>query len=32
MTMQGLGIVGEAIFQVGFEDGIFRVGLHGMMV
>ena len=21
---------GEAIFQVGFKDGIFRVGLHGM--
>ena len=23
---------GEAIFRVGFEDDIFRVGLHGMMV
>ena len=23
---------GEAIFRVGFEDGIFRAGLHGMMV
>ena len=23
---------GEAIFQVGFEDGLFRAGLHGMMV
>ena len=23
---------GETIFQVGFEDDIFRVGLHGMKV
>ena len=23
---------GEAIFWVGFDDDIFRVGLHGMMV
>ena len=23
---------GKAIFRVGFEDDIFRVGLHGMMV
>ena len=22
----------EVIFQVGFEDDIFRAGLHGMMV
>ena len=22
----------EAIFRVGFEDGIFRSGLHGMKV
>ena len=23
---------GEAIFRVGFDDVIFRAGLHGMMV
>ena len=23
---------GEAIFRVGFDDGIFRAGLHEMMV
>ena len=23
---------GEAIFQVGFDDGIFRASLHGIMV
>ena len=23
---------GEAIFWIGFDDGIFRVGLHEMMV
>ena len=23
---------GEPIFQVGFEDDIFRAGLHGMMI
>ena len=23
---------GDAIFQFGFDDGIFRAGLHGIMV